>query len=49
MNEFGQSLRLIGGECIHRIDENGLDALAPKPALPIAVIENWVQKAFGLA
>ena len=49
VDEFGQSLRLVGGEGVHRIDEDGLDALAAKPTLPITVVEDWVQEAFGLA
>ena len=49
VDEFCQSLRLVGGEGVHRIDEDGFDALASEPALPITVVEDWVQEAFGLA
>ena len=49
VDEFCQSLRLVGGESVHRVDEDGFDALASEPALPVAVVEDWVQEAFGLA
>ncbi len=49
MDEFGQSFRLVGGERVHRVDEDGLDALAAQPTLPVAVVENRVQEAFSLA
>ena len=49
VDEFCQSLRLVGGEGVHRINEDGFDALASEPALPITAVENRVQEAFGLA
>ena len=49
VDEFGQSLRLVGGESVHRVDEDGLDALAAQPTLPVTVVENRVQEAFSLA
>ena len=49
VDEFGQSFRLVGGEGVHRVDEDGLDALASKSTLPVAVVEDRVQETFGLA
>ena len=47
MNQFCNSLGLIGGKGIHRIDDQRLDARLP--TVLVAVFQNGIQKAFCFA
>ena len=47
VDDPGDSPRLVRGERVHRIDEDGLDAGASRPLA--AVVEHRIQEALGLA
>ena len=44
MDEFCNTPRLVGGQCVHGIDENGL--YAALVGMLAAVIEHGIQKTF---
>ena len=45
VDELGHSFGLIGGQCIHRIDDDGFDAFVS--TISVAIIHNGKQKTFG--
>ncbi len=49
MDQFRDAFRLVGGERVHRIDQDRLDAGVAESAPLVAVLQNWIQEAFGLA
>ena len=49
VNRLGDAPGLVGGERVHRIEDQRLDARLPGGPLASAVVEDRVQEALGLA